>query len=75
MPRASSAKSLQAMATDGDGPSASGDVAARLGKPIGGIDPARASLIDKGLVYAPKHGRLSYTMPGMADFIDPQATA
>jgi len=63
---------LQAMAIDGEGPSASGDVAARLGKPISGIGPARASLITKGLVYAPEHGRLGYTVPGMAAFIDRQ---
>jgi len=66
---------LRAMATDREGPSASGDVAARLGKPISGIGPARASLISKGLVYAPEHGRLGYTVPGMAAFIDRQATA
>lgn len=60
------------LATDGEGLSASGNVATRLGKPITGIGPARASLIAKGLVYAPEHGRLGYTVPGMAAFIDRQ---
>lgn len=29
----------------------------------------RAKLINKGLVYAPEHGQIAYTVSGMADFI------
>ena len=29
----------------------------------------RANLIAKGLIFAPEHGRIAYTVPGMADFI------
>lgn len=67
-------KLLRAMAADGDAGSSSGDVATRLGKPISAIGPARAKLIAKGLIYAPEHGRIAYTVPGMATFIDRQPT-
>jgi len=60
---------LQAMAQDGDGPSQSGEVAARLGKTPTGVGPIRDSLIKKGLIYSPEHGQIAYTVPGMADFI------
>jgi hypothetical protein len=60
---------LEAMATDGDGPSQSGEVAARLGKTPTGVGPIRDSLIKKGLIYSPEHGQIAYTVPGMADFI------
>lgn len=63
---------LRAMALDGDDGSASGEVAARLGKRVTSLGPARASLIAKGLVYAPEHGVVAYTVPGMADFITRQ---
>lgn len=60
---------LRAMAEDGDGGSASGAVARRLHRKPASLGPARASLISKGLVYAPEHGRIAFTVPGMADFI------
>jgi hypothetical protein len=60
---------LAAMAIDRDGPSLSGEVAQRLGKPITSLGPARANLIAKGLVYAPEHGRVAFTVPGMAAFV------
>lgn len=60
---------LTAMAPDGDGPSSTGEVAQRLGKRATSLGPARANLIAKGLVYAPEHGLIAYTVPGMAGFI------
>ncbi|HET7397356.1 MAG TPA: ATP-binding protein [Intrasporangium sp.] len=60
---------LRAMAVDGAGPSSSGEVAARLGKSHTSLGPVRAKLIGKGLVYAPEHGQIAYTVPGMAAFI------
>lgn len=63
---------LAAMATDGDSGSASGEVAARLGKKVGAMGVVRASLITKGLIYAPEHGRVAFTVPRMADFISRQ---
>jgi DNA transposition AAA+ family ATPase len=63
---------LRAMASDGDAGSSSGDVAARLGRSVNSFGPARASLISKGLVFAPEHGIVAFTVPGMADFIQRQ---
>lgn len=64
---------LAAMATDGAGPSASGELARRLNRPLQALGPARANLISKGLVYSPEHGRIAFTVPGMADFITRQS--
>jgi len=64
---------LEAMAEDGDGPSQSSQVAARLGKNPTGVGPIRDTLIKKGLIYAPEHGQVAYTVPGMATFIARQA--
>lgn len=63
---------LRAMAADGDGGSPSSRVAERLGKSIASLGPTRAKLIAKGLVYAPEHGVVAFTVPGMAAFIDRQ---
>jgi hypothetical protein len=60
------------MASDGDAGSSSGDVATRLGRSVNSFGPARASLISKGLVFAPEHGIVAFTVPGMADFIQRQ---
>lgn len=64
---------LRAMAPDGEDPAVSGEVARRLGKRTAQqVGPIRARLIHKGLVYAPEHGLVAYTVPGMADFINRQ---
>lgn len=60
---------MRAMAADGDKGSSSGEVANRLGRRTRSLGPARASLISKGLIYAPDHGEIAFTVPGMADFI------
>jgi hypothetical protein len=60
---------LRAMAVDGDAGSTTADVAARLGKSPRSLGPARANLISKGLIYAPDHGLVAYTVPAMAAFI------
>lgn len=64
---------LRAMAEDGDAGSGSGDVASRLGMKVTSLGPTRSKLIAKGLVYAPEHGVVAFTVPGMADFISRQA--
>jgi hypothetical protein len=63
---------LRAMAPDGEGPSSSSEVARRLGKTPTKLGPARDALIKKGLIYAPEHGQIAFTVPRMADFIDRQ---
>jgi len=63
---------LSAMALDGEGPSQTSDIAARLGKKIQSLGPTRATLIAKGLIYSPEHGKISFTVPGMATYISRQ---
>jgi hypothetical protein len=63
---------MRAMAEDGDKVSSSGEIAARLGRRATSFGPTRASLIAKGLVYAPEHGVIAFTVPGMAGFINRQ---
>ncbi len=65
---------LAAMATDGDGPSSSGEVATRIGKKPASLGPTRANLINKGIIYAPEHGQIAFTVPGMSKFIERRAT-
>ena len=64
---------LRAMAVDGDAGSTASDLAARLGRQTTSLGPARAKLIAKGLVYAPEHGVVAFTVPGMAKFIGRQS--
>ena len=63
---------LRAMAFNGDAGSPSGEIAGRLGRGVSSFGPARASLIAKGLIYAPEHGVVAFTVPGMAGFIQRQ---
>ncbi len=60
---------LGAIAVDGEGPAAIGEVASRLGKSTTAISPARAQLISKGIIYAPERGQIAFTVPGMADYV------
>lgn len=69
---ASEKRYMQAMCPEGDEGVGSGMVAGRLKKSIGSLGPTRANLIHKGLIYAPDHGIVRFTVPGMAAFIDRQ---
>lgn len=61
---------LQAMAEDGDGPSAIQDLVARTGKKrTSDLSVSRNELIKNGHVFATDRGFLAFTVPGMADFI------
>lgn len=60
---------LRAMSIDNNGASLSGDVASRLGRTVQALGPVRSKLIGKGLVYAPEHGHVAFTVPLMAEFI------
>lgn len=66
---------MRAMAGDGDRTSSSGSVAARLERSVTSLGPTRANLIAKGLIYAPDHGVVAFTVPGMAAFIARQPEA
>jgi hypothetical protein len=63
---------LRAMATGGDIGSSARDIASRLRKSVQGLGPARANLINKGLIYSPEHGVVAFTVPGMSAFIQRQ---
>jgi hypothetical protein len=60
---------MRAMSFDGDSPSSTGELAARLRIPASKLAPRRAELIAKGLIYSPKHGAVAFTVPQMAEFI------
>lgn len=63
---------LRAMAIDGEDGSSSSEVADRLSRKPASLGPTRAALIAKGLVYAPEHGVVAFTVPGMTAFIGRQ---
>ncbi|MGO4652173.1 MULTISPECIES: ATP-binding protein [unclassified Arthrobacter] len=63
---------LRAMALDGEQPSSTGEIAARLGKSTNKLAVIRQRLITKGVVYAPEYGSIQFTVPGMAGFIERQ---
>ncbi|MEE6282908.1 ATP-binding protein [Georgenia sp. MJ170] len=61
---------LFAMAEDDEGPSSTGTVAQRMGMKISSLGPYRANLMTKGLVYAPEHGQIAFTVPGMTGYVE-----
>lgn len=63
---------LRAMSVDGDRGTRTSDVAERLTTRPTSLSPARQSLIDKGIIYMPERGRVSFTVPNMAAFIQRQ---
>lgn len=58
-----------AMASLGDGPYRSTEVAQRMGESTQSLGPLRARLIGKGMVYSPAHGDIAFTVPMFADFL------
>ena len=63
---------MRAMGVDGENGSSSSAVGARLGRSQSSVAPLRARLMGKGLIYAPDHGVVAFTVPGMAAFIGRQ---
>ncbi len=62
-------KYLRAMASLGQGPHRSGDIAAELGKPVSAFGMIRNSLINKGMIYSPNHGDTAFTVPLFNEFM------
>jgi len=61
---------MSAMASLGDGPYRSGEIATALEKPgAPNVAPTRAQLIRKGLIFSPDHGQNQFTVPQFADFM------
>lgn len=66
---------LVAIAATGEDTPRSGKVAELMGSTSSGVSDVRDSAIRKGLIWAPEHGRIAFTVPGMADFIRRQPRA
>src|SRR5579884_1490629 len=60
---------LVAMAGLGDDRVGSGDVARALGKRARDVSALRDRLMQKGIVYAPAHNVVAFTVPGFASFV------
>ncbi|MGH3320988.1 MAG: AAA family ATPase [Streptosporangiaceae bacterium] len=65
---------MRAMATLGDEPVPTSDVAEVLGRKPSSLSPARDSLIKKGLVYAAERGLVAFTVPHFGQFLRSQPT-
>ena len=62
-------KYVRALADMGNAPQRSGDIAAKLGKPVESVAPLRAQLISKGMIYSPAHGQTAFTVPLFEEFL------
>lgn len=60
---------MTALASTGEDEPRSGKVAELMGSTSSGVSDVRDAAIRKGLVWSPEHGRIAFTVPGMADFI------
>jgi hypothetical protein len=61
---------LQAMASlGGPGPYRSGDVSRAMGRTTNQTGPVRDSVIKRGLVFAPRHGEVAFTVPMFDAFL------
>lgn len=60
---------LRAMATLGPGPHKSAAVAKILKKKTSAVGVVRDKLIKKGLIYAPRHGDIAFTVPMFDEFM------
>jgi hypothetical protein len=57
------------MSSLGEAESSTKDIADAMGAPTSSLTTSRAALIKKGLIYAPRHGVVAFTVPMMADFV------
>jgi len=60
---------VAAVASLGDGPQRTADVAAVLGKELQAVSVLRDRLIRAALLYAPRRGQVDFTVPRCADYI------
>ena len=61
---------VRAMASLGEGPYRSGDVADALGRNSTSLAPTRASIIRKGMIYSPSHGDIDFTVPMFEGYLE-----
>ncbi|OXN01617.1 ATP-binding protein [Bifidobacterium vansinderenii] len=67
--RPSEREYMRAMASIGKELCSSSEIAERLKRPVSEVARIRKGLIESGLAYAPERGYLSFSVPGMGDFI------
>ena len=60
---------LRAMAELGPSPQKSGDVAKLIGKKTSQLGPTRDGLIQNGMIYSPKYGYATFTVPLFDEFM------
>lgn len=60
---------VRAMASIGQGPYRTTDVAQRLGKKTTSLGPRRDGLIKKGMIYSPSYGTIDFTVPLFNEFL------
>jgi hypothetical protein len=60
---------LRAMAELGPGPHRSGDIADALEQKVTSLAPTRNNLINKGMIYGPRHGDTAFTVPLFHEFM------
>jgi hypothetical protein len=63
---------MRAMATLGDDPVQTAQVADELGRKPSSVSPARDSLIKKGLIYSSERGLIAFTVPHFGRFVRAQ---
>jgi hypothetical protein len=66
---------LSAVAVDGESISSTNEVASRLGVAPNRMSTVRQSLIEKGVLYSPERGYVSFTVPAMDEFVRRRAEA
>lgn len=60
---------MRALAGLGSEPQRTSDVAAAMGRKANSVAPTRDSLIKKGMLYAPEHGMIAFTVPLFDEFM------
>lgn len=60
---------VRAMATLGNGPYRSSEIADVLGESLNTLGPRRARIIHKGMIFSPEHGDVAFTVPMFADYL------
>ena len=60
---------VNAMASLGNGPYKSTEVAKALKKDLSTLGPRRASILLKGMIYSPSYGEIDFTVPLFDDFL------
>ncbi|MDR0702819.1 MAG: hypothetical protein LBF61_10540 [Azoarcus sp.] len=60
---------MRALAGLGPEPQRTADVAASLRRKVNSVAPVRNALIKKGMLYAPEHGTIAFTVPLFDEFM------